>query len=170
MSTNEVCNHNKYGFCKHGDRCWKKHINEICENKSCRGGNECSKRHPRKCKFFRDYRRCKFGEYCAFDHSEPFDAAEEELKLLKQKLDDIEKIIEVKNAEMKAMLEKLDKIEANMADLNIEHSNLKVSNIRLSSSCQTPRPSSVSVITTNSLNTNCDNSMNNENFICNLAI
>ena len=158
MSTDEVCSHNKYGFCKHGDRCWKKHINEICQSKSCQGGNECSKRHPRKCKFFRDYQRCKFGEYCAFDHSEPIDAAEEELKLLKQKLDDLEKTIEVKNAEIKAILVKLDGIETNMADLNNEHSKLK---IKLSSSCQTPRPSSVSVISTN----NSLNTMNEENFI-----
>ena len=102
-------------------------------------------------------------EGVSFDHSEPIDAAEEELKVLKQKLDDLEKTIEVKNAEIKAILVKLDGIETNMAVFNSEHSNLK---IRLSSSCQTPRPSSVSVISTNnSLNTICEGSMNEENFI-----
>ena len=33
-------------------------------------------------------RKCKFWEYCAFFHSDPNNAAEEELKLLKWKLDD----------------------------------------------------------------------------------
>ena len=140
MSTDEVCYHNKFGFCKHGDRCWKKHICEICENKSCSGGNECNKRHPRKCKFFQDYRRCKFGEYCAFDHSDPNNAAEKEVKLLKKKLEDLEKTIEVKNAEIKDILVKLNRIETNIESLNNENSNLKVSinsQIRLSSSSQT---------------------------------
>ena len=162
MSIDQVCNHNKFGFCKHGDRCWKKHISEICENKRCSGGNECNKRHPRKCRFFRDYKRCKFGEYCAFDHSEPIDAAEEELKLLKQKLDDLEKILEVKNAEIKAVLVKLDIIETNIEVLNNENSK-KVSQIRLSSSPTSG--SSVSVITTNSLNTSCNNNMDEGNNI-----
>ena len=167
MSTDEVCYHNKFGFCKHGDRCWKKHICEICENKSCSGGNECNKRHPRKCKFFQDYRRCKFGEYCAFDHSDPNNAAEKEVKLLKKKLEDLEKTIEVKNAEIKDILVILNRIETNIESLNNENSNLKVSinsQIRLSSSSQTSRPS-LSVITANSLNTSSNNTMNEENII-----
>ena len=30
----------------------------------------CLKRHPRNCKFYDQYSRCKFGDYCAFAHRE----------------------------------------------------------------------------------------------------
>ena len=45
------------------------HISEICTNSSCEIAR-CNLRHPKVCKFFRDYKRCKFGEYCYFLHKE----------------------------------------------------------------------------------------------------
>ena len=93
MSSQIFCLHYKFGFCKHGDRCWKKHIDEKCENQEC-DGSSCDKRHPRPCKYYRLYKRCKFGDYCAFDHFVPMDPVLEELKLVKTKLLAVEKEIE----------------------------------------------------------------------------
>ena len=30
-----VCIHYKFGYCKHGERCWKKHVEEKCGNREC---------------------------------------------------------------------------------------------------------------------------------------
>ena len=90
-------------------------------------------------------------------------AAEE--GLLKRTLDDLKKTIEVKNAEMKSVLFKLNRIDTNIEFLNNGNSNLKLfitSQMKLSSSSQTSR-SSVSMITTNSLSIRGNNSMNEEN-------
>ena len=46
MAADSICLHNKFGFCKHGERCRNQHVQEICENKECRV-SECRKRHPR---------------------------------------------------------------------------------------------------------------------------
>ena len=45
------------------------HVNEACQNPECEI-KTCNMRHPRICTYFRDYRRCKFGEYCSFKHEE----------------------------------------------------------------------------------------------------
>ena len=45
------------------------HNSQICDNTSCEIRN-CNLRHPKICKFYRDYRRCKFGEWCYFLHKE----------------------------------------------------------------------------------------------------
>ena len=96
IENESVCFFNKYGFCKNGNRCWKKHVKEICEKKEC-NGDGCMKKHPHECKYFRDYRRCKFSEFCAFDHTVHEDPVVEELKVLKAKLEAVEKEIENKN-------------------------------------------------------------------------
>ena len=67
MATQNVCKYNKYGYCRYKDKCRKLHVDEICDNISC-DRKECLKRHPKNCKFFRDFNYCKFGEWCKFVH------------------------------------------------------------------------------------------------------
>ena len=38
----------------------------MCENKTC-DTNKCSQRHPRECRYYREYNRCKFNP-CKFKH------------------------------------------------------------------------------------------------------
>ena len=77
----------------HGD----KHVNEICVLKDCKLFN-CDKRHPKMCKFKREYGRCKFTEYCRYDHSKPKDILEnsDKLALLETKMKVFETEIEKK--------------------------------------------------------------------------
>ena len=35
MSCENVCRHNKFGFCKYGKTCRKRHIEEDYDNKEC---------------------------------------------------------------------------------------------------------------------------------------
>ena len=61
-------------FGKHGDMCRKLHVNQICENPSCKVMC-CLKRHPKHCKFYKNYKRCKFDP-CAFLHTDDTDTFE----------------------------------------------------------------------------------------------
>ena len=70
MATQNVCRYFKFGFCKYLEKCRFVHVTEICENPECDAARSCSLRHPRICKFYRDYKRCKFGEWCCFKHVE----------------------------------------------------------------------------------------------------
>ena len=63
-----VCQHLKYGFCKFLDKCKYKHVNENCNEKSCEI-NDCEKRHPMLCRYFKEFGRCKFGSFCYYRHS-----------------------------------------------------------------------------------------------------
>ena len=69
MATQNICNFNKFGFCKFRDRCRKQHVNDKCENSSC-DISVCMRRHPRRCKYYSEYKRCKYGEWCRFEHVE----------------------------------------------------------------------------------------------------
>ena len=90
MAANTLCLYNKFGFCKHGDKCRKEHVQEICENNEC-NQSECRRRHPKECKYFKLYKRCKFNEFCAFSHVTPFDPVLEEVKLVKENVKALER-------------------------------------------------------------------------------
>ena len=69
MEVETVCIFNKFGFCKYGVTCRKKHEDLKCEDSSCEVFN-CSKRHPKECKYYREFNRCKYNEYCRYEHKQ----------------------------------------------------------------------------------------------------
>ena len=81
--TQNVCPFNKFGYCKHKDMCRKLHINELCENNTC-DFSLCKFRHPKTCKWYWEYGRCKFNP-CAFKHIENINS-EENVKLESEKI------------------------------------------------------------------------------------
>ena len=89
MTTITICLHNKFGFCKHGDKCHKEHVGEICQNERC-NVSECQKGHPKDCRYYRQFKRCKFGDFCAYSHDIPTDPVLEELKLVTEKVNTLE--------------------------------------------------------------------------------
>ena len=87
MSTTNLCTNYKFGFCKYAERCRKRHVEAKCQNSEC-DGNKCERRHPHSCKFFLEFKRCKFGEYCRFlhkyqDHSRDSLQIKSELQMIK---------------------------------------------------------------------------------------
>ena len=131
MAADAFCQHNKFGFCKHGEKCWKKHVEEICKNENC-DINQCRKRHPQLCRYFSVYKRCKFGQYCAFSHEIPIDPIFEEIKALNEKMESLEK----QNREIKDVLGTLEKAlqskippEPEVAPINNSSMNLPCSNM-----------------------------------------
>ena len=153
MSSQIFCLHYKFGFCKYGDRCWKKHIDEKCETQEC-DGSSCDKRHPRPCKYYRLYKRCKFGDYCAFDHFVPVDPVLEELKLVKAKLLAVEKEIETNNSEMLLVLRRLEDALNSQKFVNLEKTAAKVvpSNSASTTLPVTPSMPTITMVNSDPLN------------------
>ena len=67
MSAKTICQFSKFGHCRFSVNCRLLHVKEICESESCET-SKCPKRHPKACKFYAEYRRCKFGDYCSYSH------------------------------------------------------------------------------------------------------
>ena len=127
MATQTVCNFNKYGFCRYQEGCRKFHENKICETLNC-VVKECLHRHPKCCKFLRDYGYCKFGEYCKFSHKAfgmKSDVEKEELKKLKEKLENLEKEINSKDELIKDL-----EIEIKLHESKFEKINKKLNSLK----------------------------------------
>ena len=102
MATPNICTFNKNGYCKYQEVCRKQHENKMCENSSC-DILRCRFRHPRPCKYYKRYKRCKFDP-CAFlhiDNDEGFEKLKSDnqnmqcrITLLEEKLD---KFLDTKN-------------------------------------------------------------------------
>ena len=107
-----VCMSNKFRYCKTGKYCFRKHKNVICENAQCKV-QQCRLRHPRKCRYVLQYQYCKFGLFCKFSHDEIEDKEtkqiedlKDELESLKKEIDAKELLINEKNQEINALIEK----------------------------------------------------------------
>ena len=146
-----ICLHFKLGHCKYQDTCTLQHIKELCDNRECDVTN-CSLRHPRRCRFWNEYYRCKFGSDCSYLHksddnyykkSETF---EEELEVIKVKIDSLakkvsEKVNEIAKATKDEIVEYIEQRLSN----KIEHLQLKVeeamyNNTRISNSVSSQSP------------------------------
>ena len=77
MAATVICEHFKFGHCKYLEHCRNQHIKDVCENPEC-DAISCNRRHPRPCRFYQTYGRCKF-EPCSYKHIEP-----KEIILIKQ--------------------------------------------------------------------------------------
>ena len=100
MAAPTPCLFNKFGYCKFGERCRKHHVNEIYEESSCEI-LLCRQRHPKVCKYFRNFGRCKFSP-CAFKHEavgqgNNFEKIVKDVKVLSDKIVDLETVIISKN-------------------------------------------------------------------------
>ena len=89
--TGEICLFNKYGFCKHGDKCNKSHLKEVCLKREC-DSRKCDKRHPRPCKLMMENGFCKFGTRCSYSHRLPKIIEDQNLKI-----EALERMIETQN-------------------------------------------------------------------------
>ena len=151
MSVKIVCVHFQFGFCKYGERCSKKHEATRCDDQQCDERN-CSKRHPRECKYFRAYKRCKFGEDCFYDHIDQNDTVLEELKLIRAKLEIVEKEIEERNLDIKRSLQILQN-SINLLN-NLNPSTTKTTTAHSTSSTPVTTSTRMSIFTATTVNSN----------------
>ena len=48
-------------------QCLHRRFDSLCTSKTC-SINECNKRHPKKCRYWSLFGRCKFGQNCSYKH------------------------------------------------------------------------------------------------------
>ena len=63
----DICQFNKYGFCKHREKCSKVHETACCEDDNC-GVINCVLRHPKVCKYHKENGECRFNDRCKYKH------------------------------------------------------------------------------------------------------
>ena len=101
-----TCKFNQYGFCKFGTHCRKHHIMDICPIYQCMD-KVCTLRHPRACRFFFQFGRCKFGDLCAYLHNSSNKTLEDEIKVLKSEVESIK----ARNSEIESLLYRMSLME-----------------------------------------------------------
>ena len=114
MTAPNICLFNKFGYCKFGERCRKHHKYKICEESSCEI-TSCRERHPKDCRYFRNFGRCKFSP-CAFNHEivvkgNECEKIRKEVKILNDKILSLENVISCQNIQIEEMNTKIQNIE-----------------------------------------------------------
>ena len=88
----EICQFDKYGYCRYKSDCKRKHFDVVCEDaEHCRSIKSCLKRHPKCCKRYASG-SCRFAEGCAYAHKKP--AINEDHAHLNEKLQQLEKVVD----------------------------------------------------------------------------
>ena len=127
MAAQTLCLWNKFGYCRYSERCRNYHVNDICQKSSCETFT-CRQRHPNPCKFYINYKRCKFSP-CAFKHEEvtireDSKDLEEDIKVISDKMNDLETIINEKDSQIQEMSNKISCLENKLAEqLTANHVN-----------------------------------------------
>ena len=129
MNFQNVCRHNKFGFCKHGQSCRKRHVDELCNIESC-DINICEKRHPRSCRFFAEYGRCKFLDFCKYKHVNNMkneSSVDNEMKIMFEKqtnmeneIKELNEMLKLKDDQILAIALKIDTILDFLKNKDIE--------------------------------------------------
>ena len=83
-----ICQRNKFGYCKFGGKCHFRHEDEICVKNNC-DILQCELRHPKKCTYFNDFGVCKFLEYCRYKHDKTC-MEDEKVAELEKRIKDLE--------------------------------------------------------------------------------
>ena len=132
MAVQTICSYNKLGHCKYGETCRNQHVNEMCENPEC-DVQTCNYRHPRECRWYREFCRCKFGDYCSYSHNKKKDNLDQ-LKMdntvILEKLSELEKTAKEKDKLfdnfVTAMLEKFRKLEEKVFNFDNHESEIEL--------------------------------------------
>ena len=104
----EVCSFNKFGFCKFQKNCRKMHEDNKCEILNC-DIVSCVNRHPKVCKYFREYNMCKFGTFCHYVHK--FIEKEPHNSEVVHKIKLLEIDAKIKDSEIISLKEKMINLE-----------------------------------------------------------
>ena len=104
----EVCQYDKFGYCRYKDMCKKIHFSTECEDlDDCENLRTCQKRHPKRCKRYVTG-KCRFENGCAYNHQKQPKAKDHDH--LKEKVELLEKGVKKDNDNLKQKIEVLEKV------------------------------------------------------------
>ena len=125
MAQGIICQFNKFGFCKFGNKCIRKHENKLCEHKYCEV-KSCPLRHPRKCRFFLEFNCCKFGTFCRYRHEKFYsEVSTREIEDLRNTLECLKEDIAKKNEEIRIKDKEMNELKDKNIILESENKKLK---------------------------------------------
>ena len=108
----EVCNYQKFGFCKFKEQCKKKHLKELCKDLSaCVDPRSCHKRHPRGCKRYALEGFCRFGDGCGYHHKE---------RLPNKSILEVNKKVEELEKALNKMADKIFHLEVELKEIKLK--------------------------------------------------
>ena len=121
MATAEiVCKFYQTGFCKFQTHCKNVHNHDICPSNHC-SNNACMLRHPRVCKYFLNFGRCKFGSSCAYLHKNQNTLHAQQILEIQNQIQSLEvKIKKLEDLEMKLFELEGKAIEKAASDENVD--------------------------------------------------
>ena len=106
----EICNYDKFGYCKFKKECIREHLKEECEDLAdCKHIKTCNKRHPKRCKNYVSKNACRFESDCAYSHKKSKESIEKDM--LKEKVDTLEKTVSEMEIKLKNFEEELNEIK-----------------------------------------------------------
>ena len=117
MEAKSVCVYAKFGRCKN-EECEYHHPNDTCCDQTCNIHN-CSKKHPRHCRYFWGFNACRNTESCKFLH-----------KTEATQFVDVDKYKDLEEKYLK-LEEKYSKLEGRHSKLFNEMVNMKVDIIEI---------------------------------------
>ena len=117
MTHLEICQRNKFGFCKYNIQCKLPHKNDICDIENCKV-SQCEKRHPKECIWFRDFGRCKFYK-CSYKHVKKR-TIKSDIDDISNKIKKLEGLIRVKEKEEMIQTEVVKNLEKNEREIVLE--------------------------------------------------
>ena len=129
MRQESFCRYNKFGYCKFGNKCYRRHEDRLCEKEHCEV-QTCHYRHPRRCRFFFRYNYCKFGTYCKFKHQ-----ASDNKNTLKE-IEDLKIALEKVNKEIIEKEEEIKRKDDQIISLEEKNKNLDGENLELKNKVQ----------------------------------
>ena len=105
----EICLYDKFGHCKYGKECKRKHYETECKDlDNCKSMKSCMKRHPKYCKKFASG-ECRFKSDCSYKHKEPTSNIEQDQ--LKEKVKQLEKVLQAMTRKVLNLEEEIVKIK-----------------------------------------------------------
>ena len=128
------------GFCKFQVNCKFKHVEGVCQETNCRN-KICSRRHPRKCRYFFLRNYCRFGQDCRYDHNVVCEACQNLKFLLNKEMEKVDRVTAEKDAIIETLKRELSEVKAELAfvgesesrkvdELEKEKDNLKKENLK----------------------------------------
>ena len=128
------------GFCKFQVNCKFKHVEGVCQETNCRN-KSCSRRHPRKCRYFFLRNYCRFGQDCRYDHNFDCEACPNLKFLLNKEMEKVDSVTAEKDAIIETLKRELSEAKSELAfvgesesrkvdELEKEKHNLKKENLK----------------------------------------
>ena len=133
MAASTVCKLNQTGYCKFKSTCRNFHVNDICSSQECTD-TSCTRRHPRRCRYYGYLGHCKFGDKCAYLHQSLVQEVFTELNSMKEAISKLSEIcnaltqttekhqlkMDVFDEEFTEYSKAVDEVEGKVRDIEVE--------------------------------------------------